>query len=120
MKLKILLLATISLLPYATFAQSSAPICTNERYNICMSEGYGKGRSYTTPEGYCQQWAGLNQISYTCEVTYEIPIEGGQQATVPTTGACVAQAVQSAGDAMRGILWQQAWYRIMNVECSPS
>ena len=59
MKLKIFLLSIISLMPFAAIAQSSAPPGVNsERYTYCLNEGLGKGRSYTTPQAYCQQWAG--------------------------------------------------------------
>jgi hypothetical protein len=29
-----------------------------ERYDLCMGQGFGKGRSYATQEQYCTGWAG--------------------------------------------------------------
>ena len=58
MKLKLFLLL-IALIPSLTMAQSSAPAGVDaERYAYCMKEGLGDGRSYATPQSYCQQWAG--------------------------------------------------------------
>lgn len=49
----------LGVLPILASAQSVAPAGVNaERYSICMRDGIGKGRSYATPEAFCQEWAG--------------------------------------------------------------
>jgi hypothetical protein len=54
-----LLLIVLGLISTATIAQSQTPAGINgERYTYCMNAGLGKGRPYTTPQAYCQQWAG--------------------------------------------------------------
>lgn len=56
---KFLLTVILGLSPILSLAQSSAPPGINaSRYVYCLNEGLGKGRSYTTPQVYCQQWAG--------------------------------------------------------------
>ncbi|MBU3631699.1 hypothetical protein [Polynucleobacter sp. AP-Feld-500C-C5] len=63
MKLKLFLIL-IALIPTLTMAQSSAPAGVDaERYTWCMKEGLGDGRSYATPQSYCQQWAGPSASS---------------------------------------------------------
>lgn len=58
MKIKKLILTFLSLLPLVVFAQSSTPPGVNgDRYSLCMNEGLGKGRSYSSPEEFCAQWA---------------------------------------------------------------
>ncbi len=60
MKIKTIFFSLCILLS-PTLTQAQAPAGVNaERYNLCMNEGLGKGRTYTTPENYCQQWAGSN------------------------------------------------------------
>lgn len=59
MKTKLIAI-TLCLYSLSVVAQSPPPEINSYRYNLCMSEGLGKGRGYTTPENYCQQWAGSN------------------------------------------------------------
>jgi len=59
MKFKLLVVVLLSFIPAMMMAQPGPPPGVNaDRYNYCMNEGLGKGRSYTTPENYCGQWAG--------------------------------------------------------------
>lgn len=59
MKIKLLIVVLLSFIPVMLTAQPGPPPGVNtQRYNYCMNEGLGKGRSYSTPENYCGQWAG--------------------------------------------------------------
>lgn len=63
MRFKLLLLA-FGFISTAAMAQSQVPPGVNaSRYTYCMSEGLGKGRAYTTPQAFCQQWAGPSAAS---------------------------------------------------------
>lgn len=58
MKYKLFLIV-LGLISTATIAQSQTPPgIDSERYTYCMNAGLGKGRAYTTPQAFCQQWAG--------------------------------------------------------------
>lgn len=59
MRFKLLLISLLGFFPMFASAQPSSPPGINaSRYVYCMNEGLGKGRSYTTPQAFCQQWAG--------------------------------------------------------------
>jgi hypothetical protein len=59
MKFKLLVVVLLSFIPAMVMAQPGPPPGVNtDRYNYCMNEGLGKGRSFSTPENYCGQWAG--------------------------------------------------------------
>jgi hypothetical protein len=76
MKLKFLLFFA-SLLPIVALAQNNTPPGVNaDRYNYCMNEGLGKGRSYTTPQAFCQQWAGPSRAAMA-------QANGGMQDGIP-------------------------------------
>lgn len=58
------LLAVISFFPGLALAQAGPPSGVNAtRYEYCMTQGLGNGRSYATPQIYCSQWAGPSQGS---------------------------------------------------------
>lgn len=58
MRFKLFLIA-FSFISTATMAQYQVPPGVNaDRYNLCMNEGLGKGRPYSTSDNFCMQWAG--------------------------------------------------------------
>lgn len=59
MKPKFLLIAALSFSPTLVFAQSEiSPGVDTNRYAYCINEGLGRGKINTSPQAYCQQWAG--------------------------------------------------------------
>ena len=59
MRIKLFLCVFFGFFSLITAAQTSAPAgIDGDRYTYCMNAGLGKGRYYTTPQAYCQQWAG--------------------------------------------------------------
>jgi hypothetical protein len=64
MRFKLLLITFLGFFPLFASAQPSSPPGVNaSRYVYCMNEGLGKGRGYTTPQAYCQQWAGPSAVA---------------------------------------------------------
>lgn len=65
MKFKLLLII-IYFIPAVVLAQFIPPPWIDaQRYTHCIDQGLGKGRSYATPENYCQNWAGLSRSATT-------------------------------------------------------
>ena len=59
MKIKLFLSCALSFFSAITVAQALVPAGVDgSRYKYCMDAGLGKGRSYTTAQAFCQQWAG--------------------------------------------------------------
>lgn len=141
MMTKFLLIAFLGFSPLLALAQSSAPSGIDaDRYEMCMNDGFGKGRSYTTPETYCQQWAGPSAAAaravaayraaergYICNVTYTIEIWNGvagqsvsQQRVVELEADNMAGAIQSAGGQARDayhMYYPGYPFKIDNVSC---
>jgi len=63
MRLKLILIA-FGFISTSTMVFSQVPPGVNaDRYNLCMNEGLGKGRPYSSPEEFCAQWASNSQPS---------------------------------------------------------